>query len=650
MTRYIFLYFLPLFTTNLFAEIRPSLLVSDNMVLQRNAPLPIWGWADKGEKVTVSFNGQTLSAKPDKNGKWVVTFEAMPAGGPYEIVLSSKKSKLIIKNVMVGEVWICSGQSNMEWVLSNTENAEEEITKANYPTIRHFKVPRRVSPLPKDTLEKGKWQLSSPETAANFTAVGYYFAKELQEKLGVTVGLINTTWGGTVVETWMSAGAAKKVPEFQEQVEELENFDIATYEQKQKEKLMKVLGGPIPTTDEGMVNGKAVWASSELDEKGWKAMELPALWESKGLTNLDGIVWFRKTINLPNSFGGKEAMLHLSKIDDSDITWVNGVKVGEMTNSYNKDRVYPIPFDLLKTGKITITVRVDDTGGGGGIYGGGDNLKIVSSSGEEISLVGNWKYKVAKANMNFAVLAPNSNPTLLFNGMVKALIPYAMKGTIWYQGESNADRAYQYRRIFPGMIQDWRNLWKQGDFPFLFVQLANFLEANPTPSESNWAELREAQSMTLSLPNTGQAVIIDIGEADDIHPRNKEDVGKRLALNARNIAYGEDLVYSGPVYESMSVEGNKIRLKFKHVGGGLLAKDKYGYLKSFAIAGDDKKFVWAKAEIVGDEVIVYSESVNKPVAVRYAWANNPDDANLYNAEGLPASPFRTDDWDGVTKN
>ncbi|MDW7694847.1 sialate O-acetylesterase [Flammeovirgaceae bacterium SG7u.111] len=640
-------FFLLLLAQLSFAEVQPALLFSDNMVIQRNVEVPVWGWADRKERVTVRFNGQVLKAKPNKAGKWMVKLAPTPAGGPYEMVISGKKGTTTVKNIMVGEVWVCSGQSNMEWVLENTKNAEAEIASANHPMIRHFKVPKKVSHLPLDKLDGGEWEVCSPNTAASFTAVGYYFAKELLGTENVAIGLLNTSWGGTIVETWISAEAINTIPTYGEVVTELQASNLGELFNKRKAALVEKLGD-LPTKDAGYVNGKGLWASPELDRSDWKPIELPGLWEGKGLDDLDGVVWLSKEIELTDEQVENGITINLGPIDDQDITWVNGVKVGETPGPYNKVRTYYAANSILKTGKNLIVVRVNDTGGGGGIYPKPEDFYIESNK-EKLSLVGEWQYKVGAAEINISA-NPNSKPTLLYNAMVNPLIPFAFKGAIWYQGESNAGQAYQYRENFPLMIKDWRQKWGIGDFPFLWVQLANYMAPPTTPTDSEWAELREAQTKTLSLPNTGMAVIIDIGEEHDIHPRNKEDVGKRLSLAARKVAYGEDLVYSSPMYKSMKVEGNKIRISFDHVGSGLEIRDKYGYLNGFAIAGADKKFYWAKAEIEGNEVIVYSDKVEAPVAVRYGWADNPDDLNLYNKEGLPANPFRTDAWDGITKD
>jgi len=402
---------------------------------------------------------------------------------------------------------------------------------------------------------------------------------------------------------------------------------------------------------ESLKNDKGLsekWFDPTLAIEGWKKIQLPKIWESTEIGNADGIIWFKKEFDLPAAATGKKTVLNLGPIDDADETWVNGKLIGS-TNQYNKDRVYAIDAALLKTGKNTIIVKVTDTGGGGGIYGNEEQLYL-DTDGSKISLAGDWSYKTSAVTTEFGIrdTGPNSFPSQLYNAMIAPIIQYPIKGGIWYQGEANTWEAYNYRTLFADMIKDWRSKWGY-EFPFFWVQLANFMKADATPTSSDWAELREAQSLTLGLPQTGQAVIIDIGEADDIHPRNKQDVGLRLALAAEKVVYGKDIVYSGPVFESMKKENGKIILSFTNTGGGLMAKDKYGYLKGFTIAGADQKFAWAKAMIEGNKVIVFSDTIADPVAVRYAWGNNPDDANFYNKEGLPASPFRTDSWKGITE-
>ncbi len=629
------------------ADVRLPKIFSSNMVLQQGIAIPVWGWAAPGERVVVTFNQATEKTRADREGKWQVNLPAQEYGGPYTLTVKGNNT-LIFEDVMVGEVWICSGQSNMEFRVSQGLHAEEEIKNARYPDIRFFTVPRGTEQIPQDDISSGEWEACTPETAGAFSAVGYFFGRDLHEKLGVPIGLIHTSWGGTVAETWISPNTIREDPDFSEALIELQQLDIKSLQEEKMQKIKKILGGEIPLEDQGLKDGKPVWSGFDLNDGNWKTIRTPGLWEQQGYIDIDGIAWYRKEIYLSEEQTKSNLTLHLGKIDDSDITWINGIEIGK-TDDYSKDRVYTLNSNYLRPGKNMLVVRVNDTGGGGGIYGDPRNQFLMIGD-EEMDISGDWKFKISKASVSSAGMEPNAYPSLLFNGMIHPLVPYAIKGAIWYQGESNADRARQYQRIFPSLITDWRREWGQGDFPFLYVSLANYMAPVDQPRESNWAELREAQTKTLKLPNTGMAMAIDIGEAFDIHPKNKQDVGKRLALNAFKIAYNIDVVHSGPMFASAEFKEGKAWITFNETGSGLETRDKYGYLKSFTIAGPDKKFHWAKATILDkNTVMVYSEEVPEPVAVRYAWADNPDDANLYNKEGLPAVPFRTDDWPGITR-
>jgi len=628
------------------ANVKTARIFSSNMVLQQGQENPIWGWADKGEKITITFAGKTISVKADKSGKWTAKLPSLDYGGPYEMTIKGKNT-IQFENILIGEVWVCSGQSNMEWQVVNTNNAKAEIAAANFPKIRLFTAEKKVAQTPVVDLDKGEWLVCSPENVPSFSSVGYFFGRYLNQELKVPVGLIHASWGGTVAETWSSAQTIENDPDFKGKLQELAGFDMTKYKE-QKMAALKAILKEVPTKDAGLVNGVAVYADPNLNDAEWASISPAKTWEESGYASIDGIAWYRKTIELTSEQAKAAKGISLGAIDDNEITWINGIKIGS-TNSYNEKRNYTIPSNTLKAGKNVIAVRVVDTGGGGGLYGGSED-KFLEIGDKEISLAENWKFKVTEAQIGSESIGPNDYPTLLFNGMINPIIPYGIKGAIWYQGESNADRAKQYQRIFPEMITDWRTHWNQGDFTFLFVSLANYMEPTKQPSESAWAELREAQTKTLALPKTGMALAIDLGEAGDIHPRNKQDVGKRLALAGLKTAYGKDLVYSGPMYESVKFDGSKAVISFSETGSGLVARDKYGYVNCFSIAGPDHKFVWAKAMITGKNTVeVYSEEVKNPAAVRFGWANNPDDLNLYNQEGLPANPFRTDNWPGITK-
>jgi sialate O-acetylesterase len=629
-----------------YTQVRLPKLISDGMVVQRNKPLVIWGWSGPREKVSVVFHAQQRKATADASGHWRVEFSPEPAGGPYQMTVKGKNS-ITVSDILVGEVWVCSGQSNMEWPLRSARNADEEIKVAKYPQIRQFLVQKAVSFKPEEDVKGGDWKSCSPETAGDFTAVGYFFARAVYEEINVPIGLINTSWGGTHSETWTSREAFAASAEFNDMITHMPNRNLEDIaKQKQGEQLARLQSMNIilPAKD------VARWKDPDFDASRWNTMELPELWEQRGLPDFDGVVWFRKTVNIPAAEATRAAVLSLGPIDDSDETYVNGVRVGSTLGKYNEDRVYQIPPGTLKPGDNVIVVKVIDTGGGGGLYGKPGQLKLTPAGGAAHSLAGSWSFSVEQVTSSDAV-GPNSYPTLLFNAMLNPLLPARIAGVLWYQGESNAGRAFQYRTAFPLMIRDWRAHWKEGDFPFYFVQLASFNADNGTSEKgSTWAELREAQTMTLALPKTGMAVTTDIGESNDIHPRNKQDVGKRLAALALKNDYGKSVVCCGPTYKSMKVEGNKIVVSFGDVGSGLLIKDKYGYLKGFEVAGNDQKFHYARATVAGNDVIVECDQVQTPVAVRFAWADNPEDANLFNQEGFPAVPFRSDSWDGVTKD
>lgn len=628
-------------TTVCKAEVSVADIFSDNMVLQRNLNVKLWGSADPGEKLSVSFNGQKLRAKADKTGEWSVILEPMKAGGPFAMTIRGK-NEIILKNILIGDVWICSGQSNMQMKVSESNNAEKEIEKANYPNIRLFDVPRKVSNVPIDSMPNTSWKICTPKNIKNFSAVGYYFGRDLQKEIDVPIGLIHSSWGGTCVETWTSKASITKLPQYEDFGTRIDNYDVTTMAQKYEDDLKEALGG-FPEKEMGM---EEKWMMPNTDRSDWFSMILPTLWENAGYNRLNGRVWFSYDFNLSAEELDTVSKLNLGKIHDSDITWVNGKKVGGLNWANDIERVYTVPAQVLKLGTNNISVRVEDKYYKGGFASKADKL-FLQLGQKKIPLSGEWKFKVDTVIPDFKPF-PNDVPSLLYNAMINPLISYGIKGAIWYQGESNTPRSKEYEITFPNMIKNWREDWQQGNFPFLFVQLANFKKAKNTTQDDAWAELRETQTKTLSLKNTGMAVAIDVGDAHNIHPLNKQDVGKRLMLSALKVAYGKDIVHSGPVYKSMQIEGNKAIISFDHTSSGLLVNNKHGYINEFEIAGVDKKFHWAKAKLEGDKIRVWSDKVKKPVAVRFGWACNPADFNLYNKEGLPASPFRTDNWEGIT--
>ena len=636
------------------AKVSISPIFSDHMVLQRDMKIPVWGWGEPGDNVGIKFMGQEVISDVNKEGFWKLELEPVAAGGPYTMTLMQDIDEVLtIKDVMVGEVWICSGQSNMNYPLKMASNASTEIADSNRPNIRLLKMKETINLQPVDTFESTGWLLSDTASSPNISAIGYMFIKELQEKLQVPVGLIHTCWGGTPVESWTSREALLTNSHVSAEVAQQEVRYI-TDMAKEKELYTKKLAEwdkYVQDHNAGYVDKKYIWADPQMKDNSWKTIKLPTVWEKAGYRDLDGITWFRKTVEIPKAWAGKELTLQYGVIDDRDICFFNGVKIGA-TWSYNQPRKYKIPGDYVHAGKNVIAVEVLDVGGKGGFKGTETEMFINlanDSTVKSINLAGDWKYQIG---LDTKVIGPRPIPpdspyqkSVLFNTMIHPLIPYAMRGVIWNQGSANAARAYQYRSLFPLLIQDWRRQWNRGDFPFYFVQLPNYDKILDQPGESDWAELREAQAMALALPNTGMAVTIDIGDVD-IHPRNKIGFAKRLALIARAKTYGESLICASPQYDSMVIKGDKIQIHFKSVGGGIVTPQNQE-VKGFAIAGKDRKFYWAKAELKVNTVIVSSDKVKKPVAVRYAWANNPI-CNLYNEIGLPVTPFRTDDWPGIT--
>ncbi|MFC1838641.1 sialate O-acetylesterase [Thermodesulfobacteriota bacterium] len=633
--------FLLLISQGAFCKVRLPVLISDGMVIQRDIDVKIWGWADEGEKVKIKFTGKTYNTSAGKDKRWEVLLTKSKAGGPHNMIIEGD-NHITLKDIMFGDVWICSGQSNMELSMDRVKyRYPDVIANSNNPSIRQFVVPDIYNfKKPQEDLSSGKWISANPDSIYGFSAVGYFFAKELFEKYHVPIGLINSALGGSPAQAWLSEEALKAFPEHLETAIKLRDDALIKKIIENDKAVSDEWYNRVDRIDKGLQKGRKPWFDPDLDASKWATMNIPGYWADHELGPVNGVVWFRKEITVPASMTGKPAKLWLGRVVDADTTYVNGKVVGSVTYKY-PPRIYDIPGDLLKAGKNVITIRVINNSGQGGFYP--DKPYKLSTGDRTIDLKGPWKYKLG------AVMEPLPGQTFirwkpmgLYNAMIAPLLNYKIKGVIWYQGESNAGKPLEYDELFAALITDWRSKWNQGEFPFLYVQLANFMETRDDPGESNWAELREAQLSTLSIPNTAMAVTIDIGEWNDIHPLNKEDVGKRLALGARRLAYGDrNVVYSGPVYKSMKIKGNKITLSFSHTGSGLMAKGG-NELTQFAIAGPDKKFIWAKAKIEGDTVIAWNDNINNPVAVRYGWADNPEGLNLYNMEGLPASPFRTD--------
>jgi sialate O-acetylesterase len=535
----------------------------------------------------------------------------------------------------------------MEWPLRQAKNATEEINSARHRNIRLFSVPKRiaVAPVP---LCQATWQMCTPETARTFSAVGYFFGRDLEMATGVPIGLIHSSWGGTVAEAWVSPAGLEPLGDFSSDLEQVRAMGAIPPEQAETEFWTKVEDWA-NANDPAAAAGEK-WESADFKDDAWTEMAQPGQWEASGL-NFDGILWMRRKVELSEAWDGKPGRLDLGVVDDAETAWVNGRKLDGI-RQWRSRRIHDVPAGVLRGGRNFIAVRVVDAGGGGGFLPTPAGLQLLphgeSAGRQAVPLSGPWRYKAGKPLGERPPFPPRlaQNPnlvTVLSNGMIEPLVPFAIKGAIWYQGESNAARAEQYRKLLPALISDWRRRFRTGEFPFLIVQLANFRARDPQPlDKSEWAELREAQTLTArKVPRCGLALAIDIGEENDIHPANKQDVGKRLAIEARRVAFGERVESHGPAFQSMRIDGGKARIKFSHAGGGLVVKDGGTAAKGFSVAGRDGRWVWAAGEVAGEEVIVSSPEVPEPAAVRYAWASNPE-TNLYNKHGLPAEPFRTD--------
>ena len=630
-------------------------LFANDMVLQRDIAAPIWGWSTPGDRITVQVDGKPAGqvAIAAKDGRWTTRIGPFTAGGPHLIVVAGSKQKESLGNVLFGDVWLCTGQSNMNWPVRLSLNAEEEVKQANYPAIRSFTVNFYSSLVPLKLPPEARWEVCTPEFARNFTGVGYFFAREIHAQQKVPIGIIHSSAGATAAEAWTSGAAlSQQMPfDFPQPLAELEK---AVSEAGSNYDFFQELEKWTAQVDPQSARQKYT-SDPNLDTKDWLDLEVPKPWQEAGLKEFNGMVWFRHWIDIPEKWNGKDLSLVLSIINDNDIVWFNGTMVGSKQIPGNI-RTYLVDAKLVKPGKNLLTAVVVNKAGPGGFCSGPSNMVIrpaTNPGNELVRLQGTWK---AKASVKFDDLtAPFPAPlvghyktiTSLYNGMIAPLTPFAIKGALWYQGEANGPFWLQYRRLLPTLIADWRKQFEVGDFPFLIVSLANLNALQTKPIEPGWAEIRESQWRTVRrVPNTGLAMTIDIGDATNIHPHNKQEVGRRLALVARHLVYGEkDLVSSGPEFTEMMIErpkGDKIRLYFKNVGGGLTIKPGDKKLTGFVIAGVDKNFVWADAVIEGNTIVVSSPDVAEPKYVRYGWAWNPI-INLYNKEGLPAITFRTDE-------
>jgi sialate O-acetylesterase len=619
------------------ADVTLPRLIGDGVVLQRDVEASLWGWADDGEQIDVLLDGEPVAQVAASDGNWRVALPARPAGGPHTLEFVGN-NRVTVQDVLFGDVWIASGQSNMQLPMERVrEKYEQDIAAADLPLMRHFTVPREFDfDAPRRDLDGGEWQAATPESILELSAAAFFFARDLTARHGVPVGIVSSNYGGSAAESWMSEAALQAYPHYLDVARHwrsnghLQNA-IAT-DQADNDRWYSTLDA----SDTGLT-GATPWSAADFDDSGWATMTVPGFWADTDVGDVNGSVWFRREFTLRDEQAGLPAKLMLGRIVDADLTYVNGQLVGNVTYQYPPRR-YNVDVGVLRPGRNSIAVRVINTSGRGGFIE--DKPYWIRVGEETIDLRGEWRFRVGARMLPLAAprFVRHRQPLGFYNAMLAPLLPMSIKGVIWYQGETNADRPDEYRNLFRAMIRNWRQDFGQGDFPFVFVQLANFMATHDQPTESEWAETRDAQTGALAEPNTAMAVIIDVGEWNDIHPLDKKTVGERLALAARAVAYGEGgLTWSGPMWQSVTRDDESLVVQFESVAEGLVARD--GEPAGFAIAGADRKFRWASVRIDGDRAVLSHDDIVQPEYVRYAWADNPDTANLYNSAGLPAVPF-----------
>lgn len=636
---------------SLFSQLRLAKVFADQMVLQRGKPIPVWGWGVPGEQVSVSLELDRQEATVDPNGKWRLEMPTREAGGPYVFEVRSGIETVVFRDVWVGEVWLCSGQSNMEWEVRLADNPGFERQNARDSLIRHIKLDTKVSLYPIEELAPPRtgWEICTPSSAGRFSAVGYFFAKNLREKFGpgVAIGLINNTWGGSHIEAWISKERLSSLDSFRAYLEHYPTDWPQAHSMLRAQLLKSTLGGveQLDHLDE------TAYYSEGFDFSRWQAATAPGAWDWQGVWAYRGKGFMAKKLEVPSFVSGIPALLRLGEHESPVFCWINGRSM--LVSMIGKEAVVEAPAGVLKAGSNFLVVLVSPQAGpkhwGVGLFGDESNLRVEWED-YSISLVGEDWYKMPSwASPHSIETLQNNVACGLFNGMVAPLAPYAVAGVLWYQGESNAERASDYTTTFPLLIKDWRSAWGEEELPFYFVQLSSFGKNKSSNEGSSWAELREAQQKALALPNTGMAVTLDIGDAADIHPRNKQEVGRRLALIALAKSYGFQIEYESPRLKDFNVGETSALLTFDGEGDGLYAKDKFGYIRGFEIAGPDRIFHFTQAQLVNkNQVVVYHPHGMRPVAVRYAWSDAPVEANVYNSIGLPLGTFRTDDWPGIT--
>ena len=619
-------------------------LFSDDGILQRDRAIPIWGQAAPGETVTVKLDDKTLTGRADASGHWMVRVGPLKASAtPHTLAVSTPTQTVTRQNIVYGDVWICSGQSNMEWGVGNLLNAKEEIAAANYPNIRLFTVGHKVAFTPQTGLGNSRWLVCNPSNVAangwnGFSAVGYFFGRKLNQELGVPIGLIESAVSGTIGEAWVSQSALGTMPDFKP--------ELARVAQAVRDQNVPLEQRTEAWLRQSSPNYQANWATADADVSKWKTAPVPGNWGGLGIAELNddaNVVLFRREVEVPADWAGHDLQLQLGAIDDSDVTYWNGVAVGS-TNGWDTQRKYTIPAAQVKAGRNILAVRVTNNDGDGGLSGPADSMRLTLDANTSLPLAGDWKFLLVttQEQLKTAPMSPqqgNANITsALYNGMIAPLVPFGVKGAIWYQGEQNAGRAAQYQRLLPTLIKDWRSKFGE-PMPFYIVQLAGFMAPDESPRNDDWPQLRAAQMKTAqTVPNTGIAITTDIGDEKDIHPKDKQDVGLRLALVALTDTYGKKVESSGPTLQAVKPDGANLRLTFSHADGGLTLKGDAS--RVFAVAGADRNWFWATPRVEGNTVILSSPVVAHPVAARFGWSNLPR-AALYNGAQLPAAPFST---------
>nr|WP_321453515.1 sialate O-acetylesterase [uncultured Carboxylicivirga sp.] len=632
---------LSIFITSMQAQLKLPNFFSDHMVLQRNKPVSVWGWGDKGSVVTIEINGSIVNTSVGEDGKWFAYVPPMKAGGPFALKITEPNSDPIIYNdVMIGDVWFASGQSNMEWQVQQADGADKEIPNALNNNIRLCQIPHAVSLKPLDNTLEANWKICDSTSVKEFSAVAYYFAKNIQPEIGVAVGLIQSSWGGTPVEAWTSTDMLQSMAFGRKLVAKA---DTITYADLQKDTVDLDTFWDIVYNPSNKID--SIIANPAYDDSDWREVAIPGVikdWESDFY---EGMIWLRKKVELKKAYAEKDLTINLGHPEMNYSLYFNGAQICKNQWNANLKHTYTIPASLVKKGDNVIAIRVAALWGGGGLNAPGDDIYLTNDK-KKISLVGNWMFKKDIEQRIPKIQYYQTYASFLNNAMINPVQPYSLKGCLWYQGENNEGEAYMYRKMLPLMINDWRIKWKQGNLPFVLVQLPNYMKVDKEPTDGKWAVLRESQTEALNLPNTYLTCIIDCGTGENIHPTNKTVVGERLAKVVVDNVYGKDIVSSGPVMDSFSIDGNRVIVDYK-LADGLKIKGE-GELKGFAIAGEDQQFYWANATIKGNQVVLTSDQVSNPVAVRYAWGNNPI-CNLVNSVDLPALPFRTDNWKVITQ-